>query len=413
MTEFHSYSVGDRIEAKILQISKPSMSGARTFVELTRSLNHMEYDGLDPESPVVTEADLKDGSKYKATIVSINFKYSEPIQIQLSPFVRGSIPFDHMINPSDLSAAFMETKYSVGQQVEVTYLEKNQFSLLKNTGKQNRKRGDLVTVRYVNSVKGKGMTVQIDSKTYGFLEMSEVTDQFVGNVFSYVQKKNVFVARIIDTDKNGKLQVSSRESIIDDSLWKQIRPEGTTVKFQEQDAQNSKNANQRNRILKFGPNVALQRGDVAVGYVANVSKAGCFVQIGHNCVVRAGLNTLSDSKAFNFDKEMPQGRLVVGRITGVKDQPNGDKRFDFSLRKSLVVHGVGVIERSKLEVDLEVEAIVMAVAEGKAFAQIKGSYHQIKVKGYTHKIEVGEHVMAKLKKVTKEKISSLFVKKVT
>jgi len=63
--------------------------------------------------------------------------------------------------------------------------------------------------------------------------MSEVTDQFVGNVFSYVQKKNVFVARIIDTDKNGKLQVSSRESIIDDSLWKQIRPEGTTVKFQE------------------------------------------------------------------------------------------------------------------------------------------------------------------------------------
>lgn len=72
---------------------------------------------------------------------------------------------------------------------------------------------------------------------------------------------------------------------------------------------------------------------------------------------------------------MPQGRLVVGRITGVKEQPKGDKRFDFSLRKSLVVHGVGVIDRSKLEVDMEVEAIVMAVAEGKAFAQIKGSYH--------------------------------------
>lgn len=110
---------------------------------------------------------------------------------------------------------------------------------------------------------------------------------------------------------------------------------------------------------------------------------------------------------------MPQGRLVVGRITGVKEQPKGDKRFDFSLRKSLVVHGVGAIDRSKLEVDMEVEAIVMAVAEGKAFAQIKGSYHSIKVKGYSHKIEVGEHVMTKLKKVTKEKISSLFVKRVT
>jgi len=99
------------------------MSGARTFVELTRALKHMQkLDGLDPDCPVITEADLKADQKYKATIVSINFKYSEPIQVQLSPFVRGSIPFDHMINPSDLSAAFMETKYSVGQQVDVKYL---------------------------------------------------------------------------------------------------------------------------------------------------------------------------------------------------------------------------------------------------------------------------------------------------
>ena len=41
----------------------------------------------------------------------------------------------------------------------------------------------MVTVRYVKPVKGKGVTVQIDSDTYGFIEMCEVTDEVSGNVF--------------------------------------------------------------------------------------------------------------------------------------------------------------------------------------------------------------------------------------
>ena len=52
----------------------------------------------------------------------------------------------------------------------------------------------------------------------------------------------------------------------------------------------------------------------------------------------------------------------------------------------------------------------MALAEGKAFAQIKGSYIKIKVKGYeqSSKLKVGDHIVSTLKKVTKEKISSSF-----
>jgi len=48
---------------------------------------------------------------------------------------------------------------------------------------------------------------------------------------------------------------------------------------------------------------------------------------------------------------MPIGSIVVGRIARVHDQSNGDKKFDFSTRQSLVVFGVGVTDRSKLEVD--------------------------------------------------------------
>jgi ribosomal protein S1 len=115
----------------------------------------------------------------------------------------------------------------------------------------------------------------------------------------------------------------------------------------------------------------------------NIGKAGCFVQIGHNTTVRAGLNELSDQANFNFTDEMPIGRVVIGRVYKVDTQPNGEKRFNFSTRKSLVVYGAQSVMRNKLSVGDEVESIVMAVAEGKAFSQIKGSYIKIKVKGYT------------------------------
>ena len=110
---------------------------------------------------------------------------------------------------------------------------------------------------------------------------------------------------------------------------------------------------------------------------------------------------------------MPIGRMVLGRITKVEQLPTGEKRFNYSTRQSLVVYGVGVVDRSKLEVGNEVTSIVMAVAEGKAFAQIKGSYIKIKVKGYKEKdqIQVGDHIISSLQKVTKEKISSSFVSK--
>lgn len=53
-------------------------------------------------------------------------------------------------------------------------------------------------------------------------------------------------------------------------------------------------------MLKFGPKLAVAANALFVGYVTNVSKAGCFVQLGHKCVVRVGLNELSDDPDFDF-----------------------------------------------------------------------------------------------------------------
>jgi hypothetical protein len=111
-----------------------------------------------------------------------------------------------------------------------------------------------------------------------------------------MKARQLFVARVIDTDKKGRLMLSARDSVIQN--WAAITS-GSTAQFQQLDSKLQQQGNLRNKILKFG-NKALQANDLFVGYVSNISKAGCFVQIGHSTTVRIGLNELDDSETFNF-----------------------------------------------------------------------------------------------------------------
>ena len=101
----------------------------------------------------------------------------------------------------------MSKKYSVGKSIQATYIGKGQFSLLeKKTGaKDEHKRGDLVTARYVKHLKGRGVTVQIGDDQYGFIEACEITDEISGNVVKNLLDRGIFAARVIDFDKNGKM----------------------------------------------------------------------------------------------------------------------------------------------------------------------------------------------------------------
>ena len=90
----------------------------------------------------------------------------------------------------------------------------------------------------------------------------------------------------------------------------------------------------------------MKTGDLTLGYVTNISKAGCFIQVGHNTTMRAGLNELSDDADFDFVSQMPIGMVVVARIT--KTEADGT-RFNCSLRRSLVVYGVHQVKRNELK----------------------------------------------------------------
>ena len=59
-------------------------------------------------------------------------------------------------------------------------------------------------MRFVKAVKGFGVTVQLDEKTFGVVELCELTDDITPNVAIDSQSKGLFLARIIDKDKKGR-----------------------------------------------------------------------------------------------------------------------------------------------------------------------------------------------------------------
>ena len=201
------------------------------------------------------------------------------------------------------------------------YYEANgQFSILKKDVEKKIAKGDLVVARLVKGVNGKGITVQTAPNQFGFIEMAEITDDLVGSVIDTLSElQPLFPARVIGLDKNQKTVLSSRDSVVDPKSWEVIGPSGKSGQFQKFDEKYQLTGNMRNKILKYGAEVALHEGDLCVGYITNIGKSGCFVQIGHNCTVRAGLNELSDLLNFDFTDQMPLGRMVLCRIYKVDD----------------------------------------------------------------------------------------------
>jgi len=100
---------------------------------------------------------------------------------------------------------------------------------------------------------------------------------------------------------------------------------------------------------------------------------------------------------------MPIGRQVCGRITKVIDN-GGDLRFNATLRRSLVVFGVGQVTKNQLKPQEPITAFVLAVAKQTAFAQVKGSYLKVTVTGAPSTCMVGSLIEVKLTKVSAEAI---------
>jgi len=91
--------------------------------------------------------------------------------------------------------------------------------------------GELLIVRFVKATHGFGITVQCSEKIFGSIAMCEITDEITQNVCLEAKKWGIFLARVIDHDKNGRVILSSRESLLDSKVWALCQPAGPTGKF--------------------------------------------------------------------------------------------------------------------------------------------------------------------------------------
>ena len=191
---FKTMKPGDKIEAKIL---RKSTEKGRTMIELTRRSEHMKADGLDKSLKHLLSLDtIKNGQQVEGLITDvvsqdIATKVSCPVQVQISAFVRSQLLFSDILDPQAIQAEkipsiadFITKRFKMGQRISLTYLngkficqdESASQAGGATPGKKSYERGDLVVVRFVKVVQGYGVTVQLDSKTFGVIELSELTD---------------------------------------------------------------------------------------------------------------------------------------------------------------------------------------------------------------------------------------------
>jgi len=75
----------------------------------------------------------------------------------------------------------------LGEVVKVSLVKSGaEFSTFSLLGKKRPplKDGELVVVRFVKAIPGKGVTVQITESEYGFIDITEISDGLVPNVTS-------------------------------------------------------------------------------------------------------------------------------------------------------------------------------------------------------------------------------------
>lgn len=106
---------------------------------------------------------------------------------------------------------------------------------LHSSSMKQLKKGDLCVARYVKIQPGYGITVQMNRHTFGMIELCELSDEIQGCIAKHMKQKNLFLARVIDTDKKGRLMLSARQSVIEN--WTTIVG-GSTAAFQQFDSKN-------------------------------------------------------------------------------------------------------------------------------------------------------------------------------
>jgi hypothetical protein len=200
---------------------------------------------------------------------------------------------------------------------------------------------------------------------YGFIDICEITDG--------IEKftKTYFYARVID-DSKPKIQLSSRDSLVDDEKFKILGTDGTSMEFKKCFGDAQKQGDLRNLIYKYHNWRELLTENMLVrGYVTSVNQHGVFIKLAKDFSVRASNREVHDNPNVTPESFLSANTVVLGRILNFNKN-----KVNISLRESVVTYGIDEVGLSEIEPGFKAKLLVLSIAAKMAFCQIIGSRYK-------------------------------------
>lgn len=358
-SSFDNYKVGDEITCKIISIRKTD----RLYIDLTAQTTQLDLpeEELNPTDFILQSIDdTYKGKKYPAVVKNVSTQNMSPLYLELSNNIYAHVSlFEGVIDPSSGQAVSqldalktVEENYKPGDVIEVWIKKvkktaaagegekdkyfvdvtlydcsskgtesKSQVAFESAQKKAAHKIGDLVLCKVVQVLQ-KRVRVQFSKNEFGFVDITELFDEFYAYPLKKIEEKRniVLPGRIVgfSTNETGKARkpeifISLRESIVNPENWLAISPEGTTVQFKKKLGYQEEQGDLRTRIYKFGPS-GLKENMIVVGYISQTNEKGCFVRLGMNITARASLKELLEGEIANPAVSFFSNKLVIGTI---------------------------------------------------------------------------------------------------
>lgn len=302
---FNSFKTGDIIQGKVLgfhdtkthdtlAISRRSSPGSLVCditlkkSDLSISNGVLTNSGSDRYTSI---SDINTGESINGFIHSVS---KECVWVCISPLLLGRVFSLDCTNSYD-KLTKIESNFKPGQPVIAKVLSKNvdkknvDLSLkldqkYDEDGKPEFKTGDIVPGLVSKISKENGLMVQLASKSYARVFLTDISDEFSESPTESFSKSDLVNCYVLNATAD-KIDLSLRKSRI----------------------LNKPNADEIQSIVDVKENMLVK------GYVKNVSDSGCFVALSSKVTARVQIMNLSDSYVKNWKSVFPVGTLVSGK----------------------------------------------------------------------------------------------------
>ena len=249
MSKANEYQLNEDISSKIVFVRQEE----QLYIELSNRKEQLSLpeNEIDEDNLIVNEVnDGHVGKQHLALIKSVNKTSLNPIYVELSNYVFAHMDAFNGIYPP-LEAEMLNEigeNFKEGSIIPVyinSYKAKNkgdansekkfevEVSLYKRDSAPTKPElGDLVVCRVVRQLKT-GIRVQFTKTDFGFVDITELFDEWYAEPILKLAVGTYKTARIIAIKENGEYELSLRSSVVNPENWKVLTPEAPHDQIQK------------------------------------------------------------------------------------------------------------------------------------------------------------------------------------